>query len=330
MEQRFIEIQEYGPAETLKVATKELSADLKADEVLIDVKFSGINFADIYMRLGMYKDAPPKPFVPGYECSGIVLAVGSDVTRLQVGDKVMAGSVFGSYVSKIKLPSFQVLKLPEHLTLEQGAATPVNYLTSYIALHEFARIRKGDKVLIDCATGGVGVFCLQMAFEVGCETIGLTTSAHKKEFIESYGARAMTHDEFYAGQEKNFDFILNSSAGKAFRLQYHRLGMSGKITCIGMGQSVKDGKSSLVDKLKLLFQTPWYPLFQLMMQSKAVSGFNALNYFDEKEWMEKRLLELEKCPYKAYVDKIFPADEVASAHAHLEQKKAKGKVLISW
>ena len=92
MQQQYIEIQEYGPADTLKVLNRTLPDALGPDEVLIDVKFSGINFADIYMRLGMYADAPPRPFVPGYECSGVDIATGSEVKRLKEGDKVIVTS----------------------------------------------------------------------------------------------------------------------------------------------------------------------------------------------------------------------------------------------
>lgn len=330
MQKQLIQIKQFGGADVLKVETVEIDEQLGPDEVLVDVKYSGINFADIVMRLGLYKDAPPRPFTPGYECSGIVLAVGSGVTRLTPGDRVMAGSRFGAYTSKIKIPAYQAIKFPEKISLEQAAATPVNYLTAYIALHEFARIRAGDKILIDCASGGVGVFCMQMAKAVGCKTIGLTTSQAKKSFIEGYGATAMTHDEFYASDENNFDFILNSTAGSAFKKQFKRLGLSGKITCIGMSSGIKNGRASLLDKLKVLFQTPWYPLFLLMLKSRMVSGFNALDYFDDREWMEARMAELEQCPFEAHVDYVFPAVQAGAAHLYLEQKKAKGKVLIGW
>ena len=130
MEGLSIEITSYGKAELLSVKEKSIDDSLEEKDVLIDVHYSGINFADIVMRLGMYQDAPPKPFVPGYEISGIVRAVGKGVKRFKLGDKVMVGTRFGGYSSVVKLPDWQVFPLPENFSLAEGAATPVNYITA--------------------------------------------------------------------------------------------------------------------------------------------------------------------------------------------------------
>ena len=330
MESQSIEITKFGPADGLKYKNNKLSNKLKADEVGIKVAFSGINFADIVMRLGMYKDAPPKPFTPGYEISGIVSGIGTDVTRYKIGDKVMAGTRFGGYTSDIILPEWQVLKLDDELTLEEGAAIPVNFLTAYIALHEFGRIRKGDKILIECATGGVGVYCIGLAKEVGATVIGLTSSPAKKEFIESLGGIAYTHEEFSESDEKDFNYILNSSGGKSIKDHYNRLGKSGKLTCIGLQQAISNGNASIFAKLKAVLQTPWFPLLKLVMQSKSVSGFNALKYFDDDEWMKANMQKIAETRIKPHIGGVFDSSKVADAHSFLEQRKAKGKVLIKW
>lgn len=330
MEQQFIEINTFGPATSMDYKSKDLSTNIADDDVIVDVNFSGINFADVIMRLGLYQDAPPRPFTPGYELSGTVSQIGSKVTRFKVGDKVMAGTQFGGYVNKITLPEWQVLHLPQGFTLEEGAATPVNYITAYIALHEFARVRAGDKVLVDCATGGVGVFMLQMCKKVGAQAVGLTTTAAKKEFIESYGGRAYTWDEFEANPENEFDFILNSSGGKTLKKHYKLLAKSGLLCCIGMQSMVKNGKSSKIAFLKAVLSVPWYPMVKLIMDSRAVCGFNALKYFDNADWMKKHLPSMEETDIHPFVGGVFPAKEVANAHEFLEQKKAKGKVLIQW
>src|SRR5512139_609903 len=111
-----IQIEKFGSASTLKL--HELAPRAPADdEVAIDVAYSGVNFADIQMRLGFYPDAPKRPFVPGYEVSGKVAAVGKDVTALAVGDAVVAGTYFGGYASRVTLPTHQVFKLPSSIDL---------------------------------------------------------------------------------------------------------------------------------------------------------------------------------------------------------------------
>ena len=107
-----IAIEKFGSASTLHVS--ELSPRPPADdEVAIDVAYSGVNFADIQMRLGFYPDAPKKPFVPGYEVSGRITAIGKGVTGLRVGDAVIAGTYFGGYASHVTIPARQVFKLPQ-------------------------------------------------------------------------------------------------------------------------------------------------------------------------------------------------------------------------
>src|SRR5262245_51697896 len=108
---RDIVIEKFGPASSMKVRPISPRAP-GADEVAIDVAYSGINFADVQMRIGLYPDAPKKPFVPGYEVSGTVRAIGSDVRDLQVGDQVIAGTYFGGYASTVTIPARQAFKLP--------------------------------------------------------------------------------------------------------------------------------------------------------------------------------------------------------------------------
>src|SRR5688572_24272575 len=237
-----IAIEKFGSASTLQV--KDLTPRAPGDdEVSIDVAYSGVNFADIQMRLGFYPDAPKKPFVPGYEVSGTVTAIGKSVRDVKVGDSVVAGTYFGGYASHVTIPARQVFKLPSSVDLAGGAALPVNYFTAQLALFEMARVRKGDRVLIECATGGVGVLAIQMARHVGAEVTGLTTSAHKKGFIEELGAKAYTRDEFRADTNLNgYDMILNSSGGKFINWQRARLGITGRMVCIGISWGVKDGK----------------------------------------------------------------------------------------
>ena len=327
---RKIEIARNGSAELLKVQETEISTSLAKDEILIDVKYSGVNFADILMRLGLYRDAPKKPFIPGYELSGVVKAVGSEVTKFKAGDEVMAGTKFGGYVSGIKLPEWQVLKIPDGLTLQEAAALPVNFVTSYIAFHEFGRIRKDDKVLIDCATGGVGVVFLQMCKQVGAQAFGLTSSPSKKEFIKSFGAKAFTREEFESSFESEFDFILNSGGGKSLKDHYKRLAKSGKLCGIGLQTAVKDGRGDIFTQLKVALSSPWYPILKLVMESKSVSGFNALKYFDDEDWMKKHLPAIEKTSIKPVIGEVFKAGEVAAAHRTLELKKTRGKVILAW
>jgi synaptic vesicle membrane protein VAT-1 len=328
-----IQIEKFGPASAL--AFHDVTPrEPEPDEVAIDVAYSGINFADIQMRIGLYPDAPKKPFVPGYEVSGTVSSVGKRVTDVKPGDAVIAGTYFGGYASHVTLPARQVFKLPTGVELEAGAALPVNYFTAQLVLFEMARVRKGDRVLVEPATGGVGVLAIQMARHVGAEVVGLTTSTHKKPFIEQLGATAYTVDELRDDPSlTGFDLVINSSGGAAINWQRQRLRMTGRIVCLGMSSMTKNGKRSYVKIASALWHTPRISVLKLFDANTGVYALNALHVLRDPTWIEqltRSLGEITAMQLKPHVGKVFPASDVAAAHAFLETKQATGKVLLRW
>ena len=330
---RDIVIEKFGPASSLVLRTLAPRAP-NDDEVSIDVAFSGVNFADVQMRIGLYPDAPKKPFVPGYEISGTITAVGKSVKDLRIGDRVVAGTYFGGYASQVTIPAHQTFKLPATYDLAAGAALPVAYFTAQLAVFEMARVRKGDRVLIECATGGVGVLAMQMAQHVGAEVTGLTTSPHKKAFIESHGAKAYTLEEFQADDSlRGYDFILNSSGGGSIQWQRKRLQMTGRMVCIGMSSGVKDGKRNLFRVASALIKMPRISVIKLFNDNTGIYALNALHVLRDPQWIAKltaSMTTIEEMHLAPHVGKVFAATDVASAHAFLETKQATGKVLLAW
>ena len=333
MTAQHIPITRYGAARHLQVAAAP-DVSPKPGQVAIAVQYSGINFADIQMRLGFYPDAPAKPFVPGYEVSGRVTAVGDDVVGYAVGDAVMAGTFFGGYASQVTLPADQVFPLPAGTTLAEAAAVPVNFITAHMALSEMARVRAGDRVLIECATGGVGTIAIQMARYLGAEVTGLTTSPHKLAYIEALGARAYTCEAFRADAGiAGFDLILNASGGREIRAQIARLRYSGRIVCIGLSSGVKDGKRNLLRIAKAALSTPRIGVLGLFDQNIGVYGLNALRIMEDPAWVKHltaHFSTIEEMRLVPHVDRVFPAQDVAAAHEYLQSKQAVGKVLLEW
>lgn len=330
---RDIVITKYGPASGLQL--REVAPGAPGDdEVAIDVAYSGVNFADIQMRIGLYPDAPKKPFVPGYEVSGKVSQVGKNVHDIAVGDPVVAGCYFGGYASTITVPATQVFKLPARFDLAAGAALPVAYFTAQLAVSEMGRVRKGDRVLIEPGTGGVGVIASQMARHLGAEVTGLTTSEHKKPFITALGATAYTLDEFRANERlTGYDFILNSSGGGNIKWQRKRLGLTGRIVCIGISSGVKDGKRNLLTVARTLIQMPRISILKLFNDNTGVYALNALHVLRDPTWiarLTRSMDTIEPMGIQPHVGKVFPASEVAAAHRFLETKQATGKVLLQW
>ncbi|MBK6519535.1 MAG: zinc-binding dehydrogenase [Polyangiaceae bacterium] len=328
-----IPIKKFGPPSVLAIETQPGRA-VGDDEVAIDVRYSGINFADLQMRLGFYPDAPKRPFVPGYEVSGLVSHVGKNVTDFSPGDPVIAGTYFGGYASSVTLPAHQVFPLPSSMDLASGAALPVAFFTAHLALFEMGRIRKGDRVLIECATGGVGTLAVQMARHVGAEVVGLTSTPSKKGYIAELGATPMTAKELEADTSvAGFDFILNASGGRAVSRQLDRLAMTGRMVCMGLNSGVKDGKRDFLRLGWAALTTPRLPVFSLMNRNAGVFGLNALHVLRDPTWVKKlteRFADVSTMGLHPHVSKVFSAGDVASAHEFIAKKQAVGKVLLEW
>jgi len=332
MKKTSIVIKKYGAAQSLTIEESQMDTSLEDNEVLIEVHYSGINFADIVMRLGLYQDAPPRPFIPGYEVSGIVLNIGSQVKDIKIGDKVLAGTRFGGYTNVVKAKMSHVLKIPENYSIEQAAAIPVSFMTAYLSLFEIGRIKESDKVMIDCATGGVGSICLQMLQKVGCLTYGISSTKKKFDTITKYGAIPLLRSEFKNFSEKDFNFIINSSGSRASTKEHiDHLDLGGHLLYLGVSSMIDNGKKSYLKLLKGLITVPWFLSFSFMMNNYTISGINVLNYFDDPKWADKGFKKILDHTYLIpHIGKIYPFDQVTQAHLDLEQSKAVGKLLLKW
>jgi NADPH2:quinone reductase len=330
-----IPIKRFGPASTLAPETSTLSVAPGPGEVLVRARYTGVSFADIHMRLGLYPAAPPRPYVPGLELSGVIDAVGDGVTRLAVGDEVVAGSTkLGAYASHVVLPEATVFALPRGLDLREGAALPVNYVTCHVALFEMGRIRAGDRVLVEGASGGIGNIATQLALHAGATVTGLTTSAEKKPFIAASGATPYTEAEFYADESiRGFDFVLNATGGASVRRQLARLAQTGRMVCIGMSSAIPDGRRSLFHLVKAFLSSPRLSAMELRNSNRGIYGLNTLAIMRDEEWLARvtaSFARVTEIGLRPHVDRVFDFRDVAAAHAYLESRRARGKVLLSW
>jgi synaptic vesicle membrane protein VAT-1 len=137
-------ITRYGTPEVLQI--REAADPTPADgEIRIAVRASGVNFADVLARLGLYPDAPKPPMVVGYEVAGVIDAVGSGVTEHRIGDRVVAMTRFGGYSDRVVVPAAFAFPTPAALDDAAAAAIPVNYLTAFLALYRLANVRAGER-----------------------------------------------------------------------------------------------------------------------------------------------------------------------------------------
>src|SRR6516162_3648867 len=167
---RQIWISKAGPPEVL-VVKEAPDPDPPAGEIRIRVEASGVNFADVMGRLGLYPDLPRIPVVPGYEVAGRVDSVGGGVDASWVGRDVFALTRFGGYADVVCVPQTQVFPRPQGMSAREGAAIPVNYLTAWQLIVVMGGLKPGETVLIHSAGGGVGIAATEIAKYVGAKVI---------------------------------------------------------------------------------------------------------------------------------------------------------------
>ena len=183
---RQIWITRAGPPEVLQIKEAP-DPEPKAGELRIRVEATGVNFADIMGRIGVYPDLPPIPVVPGYEVSGRVDAAGVGADQDWVGRDVIALTRFGGYSDVVCVPEKQVFERPASLSALEGAALPVNYFTAWQLIVVMGGLKANETVLVHSVGGGVGIAATQIAKHIGARVIG-TASAAKHAELRALGA----------------------------------------------------------------------------------------------------------------------------------------------
>jgi len=329
-------IRKFGGPEVFEVR-EEPKRDMGDFEVRIQVSYAGVNFADIMMRMGLYPEAPKPPFVPGYEISGVVSAIGAQVTRVKTGDRVLAGCRFGGYTTQIDLPESSVYLAPAHLSDAEAASIPVNFMTAWIALEELARVRKGDRVLIQGAAGGVGLAAIQIAKWAGAEVVGTIGSAQKTAVIQEFGAsRAILNADWENGSDSEFgkfDIILDPVGGASLKRSYRRLDSLGRLVSFGLSSAMSQ-KKSIIKVLSALAKTPLYTPYGLGNENKGIFGVNLLTMFTpehEKKLeviMHEVLRHFQNRVFRAHVGRVFSLTDAGAAQGYLQSRAGIGKVVL--
>lgn len=310
------------------------------DEVAIDVKACGVNFADCLMRMGLYPEAPKVPFIPGYEVAGTVRALGKNVKDYQIGDRVMAATYFGGYAGHVVVEQDKVLPIPEHLSFEEGAGLLVNFMTAWVALHEMSRIRAGDHVLIHGVAGGVGLAALQIAKNAGCKVFGTAGSDEKLEHCRTLGLdygvnyrKTSFVDDIRLNVEKRpLDVVLDPVGGSNVAKSRKLIKPTGRIVIYGMSQAVSGEKPNKIKQILTGLKMMNVNVLGLFSQNHGVYGLNVLRLwpFPVMRRVGLELLkEFEAQRLHCTLDQSFPLNEVNEAHRYLQQRKNKGKVVLT-
>ncbi|MCI0423269.1 MAG: alcohol dehydrogenase catalytic domain-containing protein, partial [Acidobacteria bacterium] len=179
-----IRVQNCGGPEVLKL--EEVPQPQPGPgQALVKLQAIGVNFIDVYHRIGFYK--LPLPFTPGMEGAGIVESVGSGVTEVQAGDRVAYAMAVGAYAEQAVLPSWQLVKLPASIDFSSAAAAMLQGMTAHYLTHSTYAIQSGDTILLHAAAGGAGLLIIQMAKQCGASVIGTVSTEEKARLAREAG-----------------------------------------------------------------------------------------------------------------------------------------------
>ncbi len=317
-------------------------------EVLVEISAAGVNFADIFIRLGLYKSAREFvgwPITPGFEFAGRILEWGQDVTDLKEGDRVFGLTRFGAYATHLCVPRAQVFLIPEDskFSADQWAAFPAVFLTAYHGLFQNFVLRPGMTILVHSAAGGVGGALLQLGKIASCRMTGVVGATAKVGTALNYGADHVidkSRENLWARAREicpdGYDVVFDANGPATLKQSYRHLAPTGKLVAYGFHSMLSTG-GGVPSYLKLIwqyFRVPrWSPL-NMTRENRSLIAFNLSFLFHRTDLLMESMQDLLKWvdqgKLKAPVIRSFPFDKVADAHRALESGTTVGKLILKF
>lgn len=325
-----------GSLDDLKLITEDLP-DPKDDEVTIEVKAVGLNFADVFALVGLYSATPKGSFVPGLEFSGNVVKLGKNVTRFNIGDKIMGVTRFGGYATHLNIGSAYIYNLPSTWSYAEGAGFIAQSLTAYYALFPLGNLQEGNTVLIHSAAGGVGIYANRIAKKYKAYTIGSIGNANKIETLqkEGYDDYIVRDKNFYKNLQdklrgRNLNLVLECIGGKIFEDSFKSLAPAGRIVVYGSANFAPESDSPNIFKLGYQYLTrPKIDPLSMISSNKSLLAFNLIWLWDKIEelsLMLEKILEMQLSP--PLIGKTFPFANALDALHYFKSGKSVGKVIL--
>ena len=292
------------------------------DQVLVDVHAAGVNFPDVLQTKGLYQYRPDTPFTLGSEVAGTVREAPAD-SALRPGDRVAAFTTTGAFADVVAAPAEHVLPLPDEVGFAAGACLPMNYLTAHFALLVRGHLRKGQKVLVQGAAGGVGTAVVQLAAALGAHVVAVVSTEAKAEVARAAGA----HDAVLADGFKDavkaltggagVDIVVDPVGGDRFTDSLRCLAPEGRLLVVGFTAG----------------EIPTVRVNRLLLGNIDVVGVGWGAYaLGRPGYVAQQWAELEPHLRSGALDPLisatFPVEDAAAALATIDERRVTGKVVL--
>lgn len=317
-----IQVKQPGGPEVLELVDVPVP-EPKANEAVVKLAASGVNFIDVYQREGRYKVL--LPFVLGQEGAGVVNAVGSNVTFLKAGDRVAWTGLLGGYAEYAAVAADRLVAIPAGVTDQQAAAAMLQGMTAHYLCHDTYPLKRGETALVHAAAGGVGLLLVQMAHNIGARVLATVSTEEKAKLAREAGA-----DEIILYTKSDFEAETRRlTNGQGVHVVYDSVGK----TTFEKGLNVLRPRGMMVLFGGSSGAVPPFDLIALSQKgSLYVTRPTLVNYIASREELMSRsgavFAMISSGKLKLRIAHTYPLAEAQRAHRDLEGRKTTGKLLL--
>ncbi len=322
-----VQIGDYGGRQQLRVADVSVPEPGKG-EALVQLAYAGVNFIDVYMREGHYRHSAtygtPLPFTLGMEGGGTVAAIGSEVKGIKTGDRVAYCLSRGSYAQYAVVPEWKLVKVPQRVPLDVATTLMLQGCTAHYLSHSLFPLQPGHSCLVHAGAGGVGQLLIQLARLRGARVLATVGNDEKADIVKRLGAEPILY------REVDFrEAVMAATAGEGVNVVYDAVGketidrslrsLKRRGTCVNYG-----GSSGLVESIR--------PLDLAEAGSVFFTRPHLAHYMADSTEIDTRAADLFAAflngQIKVAIDRTLPLAHAAEAHAIIEGRQTKGKLLL--
>lgn len=312
-----------GDPELLRIKDIDNPKPPEGEQVQVELKSRGVSFVDVLMVAGQYQMKPDLPFIPGQEAAGVVTAIGSQVTAINVGDRVMTSHSTGAFVEEAVLDTSRVTRIPDNMSFDAAASFRSNYSTAYYALQR-GSLRSGEVLLVHGAAGGVGLAAVQVGKMMGATVIATASSDEKLAVVKTQGAdHVVNYTEGFRDQVKELtggkgaDVIYDPVGGDVFDESMRCINRLGRILIIGF----TSGRAALAKTNHLLIK-------DATVIGLTVGAFGRFEPEAAEQNFKDLMTFVAEGKLAPYVSHQLPMDRVAEAMQLIQNRLVVGKVVL--